>query len=108
MNYWIIPGVTTKRELEADTIINVVSRVTGIKAVDIKGRQRIQDVVDARYLCFYILRRKTNLSHKKIGAIFNKHHSTVIHGVATINDLRCIDKAIKRLLIKITDGVENL
>jgi len=62
-----------------------------------RGSQVSEHVI-SRNMIYYHLRDNTNMSIVKIGKIFSKHHSTVIHGAKTfkkdmdINFMGCADK----------------
>ena len=46
---------------------------------DLYGSSRSQAVATARQIAMYLCRELTSLTLAKIGALFNRHHSTVVH-----------------------------
>ena len=52
---------------KTDVIINLVMRETGITLDELKGTYRGRDVVDARSLAMYFMRKYNTLSLKFIG-----------------------------------------
>jgi len=58
-------------------------RITGKPLSHFKGRQRDAESVVVRKCLFYLLREKGH-SLKKIGRMFNRDHSTVIHGLDSV------------------------
>jgi len=68
----------------ADTIIEETGKFFTVSSDDIKGESRIREIVLARQLSMYLIRKLTNLSFLDIGRIFNKDHSTVIISVRKV------------------------
>lgn len=59
-------------------IIQRISRVTGIKAIDILSDRRSQPIVFARQAVMYWCCRRTLLSLSQIGLHLNRDHTTII------------------------------
>lgn len=52
----------------------------------LKGRRR--DVVDARHICYFLIKKYTGLSLEQIAQLIgNQDHSTVIHGISKVKNL---------------------
>lgn len=62
-----------------------VIALTGKPLEYYKGKQRDRMSVIIRKCIFYSM-RKSGLSFKRIGQMFNRDHSTVVHGVSSVND----------------------
>lgn len=62
-------------------IMHAVAKQHGIDAKEIMGESRKRHVIVARFEVFYRLRIDLAMSYTKIGCIFHKDHSTIIHGV---------------------------
>ena len=54
--------------------------------VDLDENTRKRNVVEARALYFTILKNTTNLTLAKIGAMVDKDHATVLHGIKNLQD----------------------
>ena len=54
---------------------------TGFSRAQISGPQRRQPLVEARHELFRRLYATGRLSLSQIGRMFDKHHSTVLHGI---------------------------
>lgn len=50
--------------------------------------RRNQDIANARYIAFYLIYTLTNYSLPAIGRMFNKDHTTILHGVRIISKKR--------------------
>lgn len=75
---------------------NIVAPYFQISENDLISNSRKPMLVYARNICYYIIRKRFNISLKKIGEHFgNKDYTTVIHGYEKINDTIEIDSKIK-------------
>lgn len=75
----------------------------GITVKDLKGRCRTRAIVEARQVAMYLLRLYTDLSLIKIGKWFNRDHTTVLHGIQTVENLMHTDQKFKDLV----QGIEK-
>ena len=64
----------------AEEIFQALFDVTGMVKRELTGPQRFKSYVRARYVAMFLLQRHRRLSTTKIGQIFNRDHSTVVHG----------------------------
>lgn len=92
---------------KTEVIIKLIMRETGVTLDALKGNYRGRDVVDARALGMYFMRKYTNLSLYWIGEYFNKHHATVIHAMRKIEDLKQIDSRIASMVEQIEYDLRN-
>lgn len=91
MNYWVIPGKPVPKLLSdneiASKIFDSVKLVTSYSYSDMNVSSRDRSLVLARQLTFYFLRKYTTYSLERIGNLFGRDHTTIIHGVRTVNNL---------------------
>jgi len=70
------PGLTAPRLLE------VVSHVTDVPVVTLKGACRVRDVSRARMFAYWRLRRDMELSLHRISQMMgDRDHTTILHGL---------------------------
>lgn len=62
-------------------ILHAVAKNHGVAASEILGNSRKRHVINARFEVFYRLRIDLAMSYTKIGTVFHKDHSTILHGV---------------------------
>ena len=94
-------------------IIDVVSKALGIHIKKLTGRQRQRELVDARRVCYVLLKKKMELPAIVIAGYFNQDHSNILYHLKchdvlykTYADYRTkFDRAEKRW--KATDYVED-
>ena len=73
----------TNRLIETGHIATVVNDVTGC---NILTKTRVRSVVEARAIYYYLCRKYTNYTTAEIGETVGKDHSTVLHGLKSIED----------------------
>lgn len=78
-------------------IMHAVAKSHGITASEIMGVSRERHIVIARFETFYRLRIDLAMSYTKIGTLFGKDHTTIMHGV---------NKVRKKLLDEIKKQAE--
>ncbi|PKN40196.1 MAG: chromosomal replication initiator protein DnaA [Deltaproteobacteria bacterium HGW-Deltaproteobacteria-18] len=70
--------------IDLDKIISFVCQAYGFGFDDLRSKSRKRDRVIARNTAFYLARKHTDLSLMDIGRRFNRKHSTVIKGIASV------------------------
>jgi chromosomal replication initiation ATPase DnaA len=59
------------------------------------SKHRPQNVVDARFMIIAAIRERLRLPVKRIGQLFNRDHTSVLHAIKTVQNL-CHTDAIYR------------
>lgn len=73
--------------------MSVVCRVFGIPKADLLSPSRMQHIADARFACFYLLRKKTRLTLDTIRIAFGKKdHGTVLNGANRVEHFISCDR----------------
>lgn len=89
---------------EHRAIINRVAKSMGIRAEDILGDKRRQNVVQARQLSMYICRKSLGLSFPELGKLFGgKDHSTVVYSVNKIQKMIDSNKEMQNLVTQLSN-----
>lgn len=70
--------------IDLDKIISFVCQAYGFGFEELCSKSRKRDRVIARNTAFYLARKHTDLSLVDIGRRFNRKHSTVIKGIASV------------------------
>lgn len=63
-----------------DVICSVVER-RGVTRAQVLAGSRISQITDARHEIWWRLHVEFGLSHSRIGRVFNRDHTTIVHGV---------------------------
>lgn len=80
--------------LGPDTIIRTTAQAFGFSIDDVLSSSRRQPLVLCRQVAMYLCRELTDLSLPKIGAQFNRDHTTVLHSVEKVKRILRSDRAV--------------
>ena len=85
----------TEINITPDYIIKTVCDYFKTTREVISQLVKYREIIYPRQLCYYFIKRHTNLNNRQAGSYFNQHNSTVIHSVESIEDLLCVDKVVR-------------
>ena len=92
------------RKVTIESIQKAVAEQFGLRLVEIKSKNNSRSIVYPRQIAMYLAKHLTEASLPEIGRQFGgKHHTTVLHSVDKIEELRKNDKDLNRLLNKLTE-----
>ena len=92
------------RKISIEAIQRAVSENFGMRVADLKQKNNSRNVVVPRQIAMYLAKQMTEASLPEIGRQFgNKHHTTVMHSIGKIDELRRTDKDLHRTLNKLQD-----
>ena len=90
---------TEEKPITIEMIQKFVADHYNVKLNDLKAKNNAKSVVVPRQIAMYLTKTLTGASLPEIGKEFGgKHHSTVIHSVSKIGDLRKKDPGFDRLI----------
>src|SRR5499425_2355436 len=96
------------RKITIDAIQRAVAEQFGLRATEIKAKNNSRSIVVPRQIAMYLAKQMTEASLPEIGRQFGgKHHTTVMHSIAKIDEQRRADKDLNRLLNKLTETLNN-
>ncbi|MFZ0481347.1 MAG: chromosomal replication initiator protein DnaA, partial [Terriglobales bacterium] len=92
------------RKVTIESIQKAVAEQFGLRLVEIKAKNNSRSIVYPRQIAMYLAKHLTEASLPEIGRQFGgKHHTTVLHSVEKIEELRKTDKDLNRLINKLTE-----
>jgi chromosomal replication initiator protein len=92
------------RKVTIESIQKAVAEQFGLRLVEIKAKNNSRSIVYPRQIAMYLAKHLTEASLPEIGRQFGgKHHTTVLHSVDKIENVRKEDKDLNRLLNKLTE-----
>jgi len=92
------------RKITIESIQKMVAEQFGLRLVEIKAKDNSRAIVYPRQIAMYLAKHMTEASLPEIGRQFGgKHHTTVLHSVEKIEEVRKNDKDLNRLLNKLTE-----
>jgi len=96
------------RKITIEAIQRVVAENFGMRPADLKQKNNSRNVVVPRQIAMYLAKQMTEASLPEIGRQFgNKHHTTVMHSIAKIEDQRREDKDLQRTLNKLQEQLNS-
>jgi chromosomal replication initiator protein len=72
------------QEISSETILDETAKYFGLGREDLVSKSRSRPLTTARHIAMYLLRELTGLSLIKIGELFERDHSTALHGIQKI------------------------
>lgn len=78
-------GTSKFENLVIDETFRLVEQETGFNREVLISRLRKNEVVSARFIAIYVVKKLTRLSLKSIGSVFNRDHSSIIHALAEVS-----------------------
>jgi chromosomal replication initiator protein len=93
-----------ERAVTIEMIQKFVAEYYQLKVLDLKSRNNSKSVAMPRQVAMYLCKALTNASLPEIGKSFGgKHHSTVIHSIRKVEDLRQRDPSFNTLIHNLTE-----
>lgn len=90
------------------TIIRLVVKHTGVTRAELASDRRRASLVRVRQIACWLMRHHTKLSFPQIGErLGGRDHTTVLHAVRRIDDLRERDPAVKQLTDELSEIIKT-
>jgi len=90
---------TDTKAITIETIQKFVAEYYQLKVTELKSRNNSKSVAMPRQVAMYLCKTLTHASLPEIGRSFGgKHHSTVIHSIRKVEDLRKTNKDFNNLI----------
>jgi len=97
-----------ERAVTIDIIQKFVAEYYQLKLVELKSRNNSKSVAMPRQVAMYLCKSLTNASLPEIGKSFGgKHHSTVIHSIRKVEDMRKKDTSFNSLITTLTESIRS-
>jgi chromosomal replication initiator protein len=99
---------TQVRKVTIDAIQKAVAEHFGMRVTELKQKNNSRAVVVPRQIAMYLAKHLTEASLPEIGRQFGgKHHTTVMHSIAKIDELRRTDKDLNRTVNKLQENLNG-
>src|SRR5947207_5753054 len=96
------------KKITIESIQKAVAEQFGLRLTEIKAKNNSRAIVRPRQIAMYLTKHLTDASLPEIGRQFGgKHHTTVMHSIDKIEQLRQGDKDLSRTLNKITETLNG-
>ncbi len=95
------------RRVTIDTIQKAVAEKFGIRQIQLKEKSNTRTIVYPRQVAMFLVKELTAASLPEIGRAFGgKHHTTVIHSISRINQLRQTDPNLNRTIHSLIESLQ--
>jgi len=95
------------RRVTIDSIQKATAEKFNLKQGQLKEKSNAKDIVRPRQIAMYLVKELTQASLPEIGRAFgNKHHTTVIHSLRKIEDLRKTDSELNKTINSLIDTLQ--
>jgi chromosomal replication initiator protein len=95
-----------ERHISIGNIQRVVCREFNLSLSQLKAKNNSRAVAYPRQIAMYLAKEMTPASLPQIGREFGgKHHTTVLHSITKISEMRKLDRDLNRLINKLTDSL---
>jgi len=96
-----------EKRVTIDLIQKRVSEHFDLREQDLKVRSNTRAIAFPRQVAMYIVKQLTTASLPEIGRQFGgKHHTTVLHSINKIEELRRSDKDLNRTITRLMDALQ--
>jgi chromosomal replication initiator protein len=94
------------RKITIEAIQRTVAEHFGMKVPELKQKNNSRQIVVPRQIAMYLAKQMTEASLPEIGRQFGgKHHTTVMHSIAKIDEQRRNDKDLNRTISKLMESL---
>lgn len=95
-----------ERRISIENIQRVVCQEFRLSVSQLKAKNNSRSVAYPRQLAMYLAKELTSASLPQIGREFGgKHHTTALHAIHKIGEMRKSDRALDKLIHKLTDSL---
>jgi chromosomal replication initiator protein len=95
------------RRITIDAIQKAVAERYGIKPAQLREKSNRKEIVVPRQVAMYLVKELTPASLPEIGRAFGgKHHTTVIHSINRIAELKPSDPDLNKLIHSVIDSFQ--
>ncbi len=95
---------TQVRKITIEAIQRAVAEQFGMRVPELKQKNNSRQIVVPRQIAMYLAKQMTEASLPEIGRQFGgKHHTTVMHSIAKIDEQRRSDKDLNRTVNKLME-----
>ena len=95
-----------ERKISVESIVRAVAERFSMQPAQIKIKSNTRQIAYPRQIAMYLAKELTHASLPEIGRYFGgKHHTTVLHSVQKIDELRQRDDELNKMLQSLVDSI---
>ncbi len=98
----------TEKRITVDSILKAVGERFSMTPAQLKMKSNTRQIAYPRQIAMYLVKELTQASLPEIGRYFGgKHHTTVLHSVQKIDELRQRDEDLNNLILGLIDSLQK-
>jgi chromosomal replication initiator protein len=96
-----------ERKISVESILKAVAERFNLQPAQLKVKSNTQQIAYPRQVAMYLVKELTHASLPEIGRYFGgKHHTTVLHSIQKIEELRQRNEDLNNLIHAVTDSLQ--
>ena len=96
----------SERKISVESILKAVGERFSLQPAQLKMKSNTRQIAYPRQIAMYLVKELTHASLPEIGRYFGgKHHTTVLHSVQKIDELRQRDEDLNTLILAVMDSL---
>ena len=100
-------GASSDRRITIDSIVRAVAEKFSLSAAQLKMKSNTRQIAYPRQIAMYLAKELTHASLPEIGRAFGgKHHTTVLHSVQKIEELRQREEDLNNLIQSVSNSLQ--
>jgi len=100
-------NTSPEKKISVESIVKAVAEKFSMQPSQLKMKSNTQQIAYPRQIAMYLVKELTHASLPEIGRYFGgKHHTTVLHSVGKIEDLRQRDEVLNSLIHSLMDSLQ--
>ncbi len=97
----------SERKISVESILRAVGERFNLQPAQLKMKSNTQQIAYPRQIAMYLVKDLTHASLPEIGRYFGgKHHTTVLHSIHKIEELRQQNEDLNNLIHSLTDSLQ--
>lgn len=98
---------SSEKKISVESIVKAVAEKFSMQPSQLKMKSNTRQIAYPRQIAMYLVKELTHASLPEIGRYFGgKHHTTVLHSVTKIDDLRQRDEVLNSLIHSLMDSLQ--
>jgi chromosomal replication initiator protein len=100
-------NASPERKISIESIVRAVAEKFSMAPAQLKQKSNTRQIAYPRQVAMYLVKELTHASLPEIGRYFGgKHHTTVLHSIQKIEDVRQKDEDLNNLLHSLMDSLQ--
>jgi len=96
-----------ERKITVESILRAVGERFSLQPAQLKMKSNTRQIAYPRQIAMYLVKELTHASLPEIGRYFGgKHHTTVLHSIQKIEELRQRDEDLNNLILSLIDSLQ--